>query len=389
MAIFYTDTASFNSLTITGSTVMSASSNNQALQLIGSGSTILSVSGSGGGIFAVNDIVATDTNLFSVSTGSTNIFTVDSLKKVSISGSLVVTGSITGSLLGTASFATTASYINPTFISASAAASGFGSGGTTINTSSFATTGSNTFTGTQTITGSGQLLVKSSTSNGFLQQTTDFSVSPSTGTNVFIGLAASTGNTYASLNTRTTGGTSNGNLAMLSAGGNVAIGKTTFNAVLDVNGNVIITGSLNVTGGITGSLLGTASFATLAQTSNTASYVLQAVSASFATTASYINPTFISASAAASGFGSGGGGGITSISAGAGITINGGVGPVTSGGVTIANTAGASGVTSITAGNGIFVNQTNGDVVITNTGGSGGISQGKVVAIATGISNLF
>lgn len=56
----------------------------------------------------------------------------------------------------TASFATTASYISPTFISASAAASGFGSGGTgtTIDTSSFATTGSNTFIGNQTITGS-------------------------------------------------------------------------------------------------------------------------------------------------------------------------------------------------------------------------------------------
>lgn len=58
--------------------------------------------------------------------------------------------------------ASTASYISPTFISASAAASGFGTGGsgTTINTSSFATTGSNTFIGNQTITGS--LLVSGS-----------------------------------------------------------------------------------------------------------------------------------------------------------------------------------------------------------------------------------
>ena len=45
----------------------------------------------------------------------------------------------------------------------------------------------------------------------------------------------------------------------------------------------VITGSLNVTGNITGSLLGTASFAT------TASYILNAVSASFATTASFVN----------------------------------------------------------------------------------------------------
>jgi hypothetical protein len=172
---------------------------------------------------------------------------------------------------------------------------------------------------------------------------------------------------------------------------------------IDNTNKVIISGSLVVTGGITGSFSGsvfgyvpntaTASFIRNTQTGsfilNSQTSSMSVLSSSFATTASYINPTFISASAAAAGFGSGGGGGITSISAGAGITVNGGVGPVTSGGVTIANTAGASGVTSITAGDGIFVNQTNGDVVITNTGGSGGISQGKVVAIATGISNLF
>jgi hypothetical protein len=53
-------------------------------------------------------------------------------KKVITSGSiasldtLTVSNGITGSLLGTA---TTASYVSPTFISSSAASSGFGSGG--------------------------------------------------------------------------------------------------------------------------------------------------------------------------------------------------------------------------------------------------------------------
>jgi hypothetical protein len=106
MPIFYTDTASFNSLSVTGSTVMSASSNTTALQLIGSGSTILSVSGSSGSIFAITDVTASNANIFSVSTGSIDIFTVDSLKNVKVSGSLIVTGSI----IGTASFATTASF---------------------------------------------------------------------------------------------------------------------------------------------------------------------------------------------------------------------------------------------------------------------------------------
>jgi hypothetical protein len=46
--------------------------------------------------------------------------------------------------------------------------------------------------------------------------------------------------------------------------GNVGIGTTSPNARLDVSGSAIITGSLRVTQGITGSLFGTASFATIA-----------------------------------------------------------------------------------------------------------------------------
>jgi hypothetical protein len=52
--------------------------------------------------------------------------------------------------------------------------------------------------------------------------------------------------------------------------------------------SVRITGSLDVNGSITGSLLGTATTASYVQTAQTASYVLNAVSASFASTASYI-----------------------------------------------------------------------------------------------------
>jgi len=52
--------------------------------------------------------------------------------------------------------------------------------------------------------------------------------------------------------------------SVIFSGGNVGIGTSTPNTKLDVNGNTIITGSLTVTGGITGSLLGTASYATQA-----------------------------------------------------------------------------------------------------------------------------
>jgi fibronectin-binding autotransporter adhesin len=50
--------------------------------------------------------------------------------------------------------------------------------------------------------------------------------------------------------------------------GFIGINKTTPTAQLDVSGSALITGSLNVSGGITGSLLGTASYATNALTSS-------------------------------------------------------------------------------------------------------------------------
>jgi hypothetical protein len=142
MPIFYTDTASFNSLSVTGSTVMSASSNATALQLIGSGSSIFSVSGSGGSIFSVTDAAASDTNLFSVSTGSTDIFTVNLSRNVIISGSLLVSGSI----IGTASFATSASFVRSASFATTASFAlnaGGGSGGSGFP-----------FAGTALITGS-------------------------------------------------------------------------------------------------------------------------------------------------------------------------------------------------------------------------------------------
>ena len=62
--------------------------------------------------------------------------------------------------------------------------------------------------------------------------------------------------------------------------------------------NVEITGSLNVTGGITASLFGTASWA---ENALTASYVLNAVSSSFAQTASFtISASFAQTAATAS-----------------------------------------------------------------------------------------
>jgi hypothetical protein len=101
MATIYIDSGSLNNLQVSGSAYMS-SSNSVVLQVKGSNSTIFSVSGSDGDIFSVSDIGLAG-SIFSVSSGSTTVLNIDHTKQVSISGSLIVTGSITGSLFGTAS----------------------------------------------------------------------------------------------------------------------------------------------------------------------------------------------------------------------------------------------------------------------------------------------
>jgi hypothetical protein len=229
MPIFYTDTASFNLLSVTGSTIMSGSSNATTLQLIGSGSTILSVSGSGGGIFSITDVAATDSTLFSVSTGSIDIFTVESLKNVRISGSLIVTGSITSSLQGTASFATSASM---------------------AISSSFATTASfalNAGGGSSNITiGDESITQGTATYLNFLGAGVTAAVSSNTASITIAGGGG--GGTPGGANTTVQFNDSNA----FSGSGNFTFNKTS---------NILqLTGSMNATS-FTGSLQGTASFA--------------------------------------------------------------------------------------------------------------------------------
>jgi hypothetical protein len=91
---------------------------NQTLVLTGSfntyksGSNVVAVSGSTGVLFSVDDVVSG--SLFTVWTGSTPILQVNSGLTTTITGSLSVSGGITGSLFGTASWAnnaTTASFV--------------------------------------------------------------------------------------------------------------------------------------------------------------------------------------------------------------------------------------------------------------------------------------
>jgi hypothetical protein len=121
MAIFYTDSGSFNDLKVTGSAIISAS-RGVALQLRSSGSTIFSVSGSGGEIFNISD-AGSSTALFTVASSSVNVLNVDITKNVSVSGSLVVTGStiFRGNQTITGSVNITGSVFIPSLVTSSTA----------------------------------------------------------------------------------------------------------------------------------------------------------------------------------------------------------------------------------------------------------------------------
>jgi hypothetical protein len=149
--------------------------------------------------------------------------TITGLTSISATG---FTGSFSGSLIGTASYANNADLLDG------------------LNSTIFATTGSNTFRANQIISGTLDVIPAGAAS-------TELSV---TATGVNIG-----------------------------------------NLVGDIH---LVTGSLRVNGSITGSLLGTASFATIAQTANTASFVTSSnvfgpngansiLSSSYALTASF------------------------------------------------------------------------------------------------------
>lgn len=105
MPIYYLDSGSIDRLEVSASLLVSGSQ-----RILGSGSGILTVTGSQGGLFSINEKNAANPALLEVEYLGQELFSVNDDKSTRISGSLIVTGSITGSLLGTASFATTASY---------------------------------------------------------------------------------------------------------------------------------------------------------------------------------------------------------------------------------------------------------------------------------------
>jgi len=324
----------------------------KGLVVNGSGSVILDIQGSQGQLFSVTDQLSG--SLFSVNDISgMSILAVssdDSVKlgtfskeaiKVSGSNATITgsfTGSLSGSLFGTASWAnnaTTSSYIlnavSASFAStASFVTNAFVQGGNSFGTTAllgtndvrdlqFETSGSVRIT----IGSSGNVGVGTTSPNSLFSVFTNSATIPRVGRFVQANSGVSTIGALQSVNAAAGGSAIdaghwtesatdwifrgygnvsraenddvNGSGAVfkfgITAAGNVGINTRSPNARLDVSGSAIITGSLTVTQGITGSLFGTSSWATNALTS---SYILNAISASFAsqaanaTTASYV-----------------------------------------------------------------------------------------------------
>jgi hypothetical protein len=231
--------------------------------------------GSGGG--TATDISALNTFTGSIQIQVNNLTSATSSYLTSASTGSFILASQTSSM--SVLNALTASFISSTFISASAAASGFGSGGGSINTGSFATTGSNTFKGEQIISSS--LIVTNEikgTNSIFLQPDVNdgrkLEIYNTAATDVHI--KSNGGLTFL-------GDDTNYVLVDNSAAQTVSITGVNgvfVNSSLNVSGSLIVTGSINVPGSVINNL-----------------------TSSFATTASFISDLFISASAVRSGFG--------------------------------------------------------------------------------------
>ena len=136
----------------------------------------------GGGSVATNRLVdLSDVSIVSPANNNLLAYNSSTLKWENVS---TITANVTGNLTGTASFASTASYIDPTFISASAAASGFGSGGggstsgllTTASFNAYTSSNTSQFAGTASFATTAQTLLGSVETAQTASYATNFTV---------------------------------------------------------------------------------------------------------------------------------------------------------------------------------------------------------------------
>ena len=230
----------------------------------------------GGSEFATYGNLLTDlagTNLVTESNDSltlaSTITGLTSVSATSFTGSF--TGSLIGALTGTASFANNATSASFASQAANAATASFV---VTAQTASYVVTA-------QTAS---FVATASFASNANLLDGLDSTIFATTGSNTFKANQIISGTLEV-----IPAGAVTAELSVISTGVNLG------NIISDIH---LVTGSLRVSGSITGSLLGTASFATLAQTANTASFITSSnvfgpngantiLSASYALTASF------------------------------------------------------------------------------------------------------
>jgi hypothetical protein len=308
---------------------------------------------SASGILSIGGIPNVSASIASLNTGTGNLQTVTSngaSTTIPITASIISASSFTGSLFGTASWATnarTASFLPVGTYNITASWAQSASNAINARTASFLPTGTYNITASWAQSASNALnswtisdgitseSVGSSTVIGFVggggttvgydSNRNELSISTiNYGAGVALDLNGSTFDVDLTELTSSTTITSSNSFIIISGSNQrlisaSLIGLNIFNNNLTRFNSPITASIISASNGITGSLLGTASWAT---NTLTASYILNAVSSSFATTASH--------------------------------ALNGGV-------------------TSISAGDGIAINQSTGNVIITSTGGGGSV----------------
>jgi hypothetical protein len=213
--------------------------------------------------FAINSVPTNTGSLLTTASAVANVITFTKGNGTTFNVTVAQSGSVASASY--ANVAESASYALSASQAQNAVTASFALNVTPINTGSFATTGSNTFIGNETISGS--LNVSGSVTGNVLGNNTDTYTS-SAAVQQVVTLTQAEYNAIGSPNANT--------LYIIS--GSIPLDTNKF-ATTGSNtfvGNQVVTGSVTATLGFTGSLLGTASFAT------SASQAQNAVTASFA-----------------------------------------------------------------------------------------------------------
>jgi hypothetical protein len=235
MPIFYTNTGSLNRLEVSGSTVISGSLT--PLQVIGSGSAILSITGNTGLLLEVGDVSATG-ELFTISSGSIDILTVDSAQLMTVSGTIYVIAP--SASVSIASFEGNANDYLELYVQ------NLNSG---VSASTDIVAYSNTGTATSSFIDMG--INSSGVAIGYSFGNANDSYVYNTGGHLYIGNNTAFFQPAVTEQSLFLFANASGSPDMAISGGRVGIRKTgSLNATLDINGSLTVTGSTALSGAL-------------------------------------------------------------------------------------------------------------------------------------------